>query len=65
MRGRLWPLEDNTFYAYWTDRTIEADTYITFVLDENGQSSRMDVLQVSDESDWDFTDLNLVRVPGD
>ena len=62
MLGRLWPLEKNRFYAFWADRTLEADAYITFVLDENGRSGRMDVLQVSEESDWDFTDLDLVRV---
>ncbi len=62
MLGRLWPLETNTFYAFWADRTLEADAYITFVLDENGRSGRMDVLQVSEEADWDFTDLDLVRV---
>lgn len=65
MRGRLWPYKDHTFYAYWTDRTLQADAYITFDLDESGNSRRMDVLQVSDEADWDFTDLDLTRVVDD
>ena len=62
MEGRLWPYEDHTFYAYWTDRTLEADTWVRFVLDENGVAGTVEVEQVSDESDWDFTDLALVRV---
>ncbi len=62
MEGRLWPYEDHTFYAYWTDRTLEADTWVRFVLDENDAAGAVEVEQVSDESDWDFTDLALVRV---
>ena len=61
MQGRLWPYEDHTFYAYWTDRTLEADTWVRFVLDEGGAATAMEVEQVSEESDWDFTDLALVR----
>jgi hypothetical protein len=62
MQGRLWPYEDHTFYAHWTDRTLEADTWVRFVLDEEGVADAIEVEQVSEESDWDFTDLALVRV---
>jgi len=62
MQGRLWPFEEHTFYAYWTDRTLEADTWVRFVLDENGVAAALEVEQVSEESDWDFTDLALVRI---
>ena len=62
MKGRLWPYEDHSFYAYWTDRTLEADVWVRFVVDENGNSTHIDVEQVSEESDWDFTDLALIRV---
>ena len=62
MQGRLWPYKDHTFYAYWTDRTLEADTWVRFVLDEEGVADAIEVEQVSEESDWDFTDLALVRV---
>ena len=62
MQGRLWPYEGHTFYAYWTDRTLEADTWVTFVVDGEGVAGAMEVEQVSEESDWDFTDLALVRV---
>ena len=62
MKGRLWPYEGHTFYAYWADRTLEADAFVTFEIDATGNSRRMDVTQVSDEADWDFTDLDLPRV---
>jgi hypothetical protein len=62
MRGRLWPYEDHSFYAYWTDRTLEADVWVRFVVDDNGNSTHVEVEQVSEESDWDFTDLALIRV---
>ena len=62
MKGRLWPYEGHTFYAYWADQTLEADAFVTFEIDETDNSLRMDVLQVSEEADWDFTDLDLPRV---
>ena len=64
MAGRLWPYEDHTFYAYWADRTLEADTWVRFVGDDNGFAA-LEVEQVSEESDWDFTDLDLQRVTED
>ena len=63
--GRLWPYDEHTFYAYWTDRTIEADTWVRFVHDETGAVAALEVEQVYDSSDWDFTDLALVRVTGE
>jgi CubicO group peptidase (beta-lactamase class C family) len=62
MKGRLWPYEGHTFYAYWADQTLEADAFVTFEIDVAGNSLRMDVEQVSEEADWDFTDLDLSRV---
>jgi len=65
MKGRLWPLENHAFYAHWADRTLEADAYVTFDIDETGQSRHMDMLQVSDDADWDFAELDLTRVAGE
>ena len=62
MKGQLWPYEGHTFYAYWADQTLEADAFVTFEIDATGNSLRMDVLQVSEDADWDFTDLDLPRV---
>ena len=63
--GRLWPYEEHTFYAYWADRTLEADTWVRFIHDEAGNVMALEVEQVSPESDWDFTDLALERVVDD
>ncbi|MDH5242275.1 MAG: serine hydrolase [Gammaproteobacteria bacterium] len=65
MQGRLWPFEDNTFYAYWTDRTLEADAWVKFEIDEAGYSGRMELVPVWDDSDWDLSDLDLRRVEDD
>ena len=62
MEGRLWPFEDHTFYAYWTDRTLEADAWINFDVDDTGNSSRMELVPVWDYSDWDLSDLDLQRI---
>ncbi len=65
IQGRLWPYEEHTFYAYWTDRTLEADTWVRFVHDDTGHVTALEVEQVSTASDWDFTDLALERVADD
>jgi hypothetical protein len=62
MRGRLWPFEGNTFYAYWSDRTLEADAWVRFDVDEAGNAGRMELVPVWDWSDWDLSDLDLQRV---
>ena len=62
MEGQLWPYEDNTFYAYWSDRTLEADAWVKFEVDAAGTSNRMQLLPVWDWSDWDLSDLDLLRV---
>jgi hypothetical protein len=62
MSGRLWPFEGHTFYAYWTDRTLEADAWVRFEIDDAGNSSGMQLVPVWDDSDWDLSDLDLRRV---
>ncbi|MDJ0919235.1 MAG: serine hydrolase [Woeseiaceae bacterium] len=63
MLGRLWPYEDHTFYAYWTDRTLEADAWVNFELDDAGNVIRFGMVPVYDDSDWDLSDLDLQRLP--
>jgi CubicO group peptidase (beta-lactamase class C family) len=62
MQGRLWPFENHTFYAYWTDRTLEADAWIKFDVDAAGNNGRMELEPVWDYSDWDLSDLHFQRV---
>jgi hypothetical protein len=65
MEGRLWPFDNHTFYAYWTDRTLEADAWVTFDVDDAGNSGHMELVPVWDYSDWDLSDLDLQRVQGE
>ncbi|MEQ9561935.1 MAG: DUF3471 domain-containing protein, partial [Woeseiaceae bacterium] len=62
MLGRLWPFEGHTFYAYCSDRTLEADAWVHFDIDDAGNGSRMLLEPVWDYSDWDLSDLDLQRV---
>jgi hypothetical protein len=62
MSGRLWPFEGHTFYAYWTDRTLEADAWVRFEIDDADNNGRMQLVPVWDDSDWDLSDLDLRRV---
>ena len=65
MQGRLWPFDEHSFYAYWTDRTLEADAWVNFELDDSGNSVGMKLVPVWDYSDWDLSDLDLLRVKDD
>ena len=62
MLGRLWPFDGHTFYAYWSDRTLEADAWVNFNVDETGDSTGMEMVPVWDYSDWDLSDLDFQRV---
>ena len=65
MLGRLWPYDGHTFYAYWTDRTLEADAWVIFELDDSGNAMRFTMDPVFDDSDWDLSDLDLQRLADD
>jgi hypothetical protein len=55
----------NTFVAQWTDRTLaEADAFVMFRLDEEGQGVGIKMKGISPLIDFsfDFQDLNLERV---
>ena len=76
--GRLWfesarskplsgPLEHfqyDTFIARWSARELNADAYVSFYLDPEGQVERIRMKAVSPATDFsfDFHDLDLVRV---
>lgn len=65
MLGRLWPFDEHTFYAYWNDRTLEADSWVNFTIDAEGNVDRFGMVPVWDDSDWDLSDLDLQRVTDD
>jgi CubicO group peptidase (beta-lactamase class C family) len=54
----------DSFLVRWRDRTLRADAFITFRLDENGriESARMKPASPAVDFSYDFQDLHLKRV---
>lgn len=64
LSGVLLPFKGNTFVAKWNDRSMDADAFVKFVLDENGKASgfKMDAISPLTDFSFDFQDLDLKRV---
>jgi CubicO group peptidase (beta-lactamase class C family) len=64
LSGILLPYKGNTFVAKWNDRSMDADAYVKFELDENGKASGFKMAAISPLTDFsfDFQDLDLKRV---
>ncbi|MGC4102986.1 serine hydrolase [Ferruginibacter sp.] len=64
LNGILLPYKGNTFVAKWGDRSMDADAYVKFDLDENGKASGFKMAAISPLTDFsfDFQDLDLKRV---
>jgi len=60
--GRLWPQSEHTFIARWTDRSVNADAWVMFEIDESGTSSGMKMLKLLQSSEIDYMDLDFSRV---
>ena len=47
----------------WDDRSYDADVFVNFQMDENGQAQGMKLKPISDVTDFsfDFEDLDLVK----
>jgi hypothetical protein len=65
LTGELLPYKGNTFIAKWRDRSMNADAYVLFDLDEKGLGAGIRMKPVSPLTDfsYDFQDLDLKRVP--
>jgi CubicO group peptidase (beta-lactamase class C family) len=64
LTGILLPYKGNTFVAKWNDRSMDADAYVKFELDENGKAFGFKMAAISPLTDFsfDFQDLDLKRV---
>ena len=64
LSGILLPYKGNSFVAKWNDRSLDADAYVKFELDENGKASGFTMAAISPLTDFsfDFQDLHLSRV---
>lgn len=61
LAGVLEHFQHNTFIVRWHDRTLEADAYVNFHLNEDGSIKQATMKAVSDKTDFsfDFHDLTL------
>ena len=62
--GDVFHYKDNTFIVKWNDRSLDADAYLTFVLDDNQKPTSIKMKPISPLTDFsfDFQDLDLQRV---
>ncbi len=61
--GELLPYRGNCFVVKWRDRSMDADAFVNFALDENGRGVSISMKPVSPLTDfsYDFQDLDLKR----
>ena len=64
LTGEVMPYKANTFVVKWDDRSMDADAFMTFALDEDGKPSGFKMRAISPLTDfsYDFHDLDLKRV---
>lgn len=64
LNGELFYFKGNTFVVKWEDRSMDADAYLNFSLDENGKAAGIKMKAISPLTDfsYDFHDLDFVRV---
>ena len=62
--GTMTPWQHDTFIVRWDDRTLNADAFITFALDEDGhiRDARMEPISPLTDFSFDFQDLRLAPV---
>ena len=64
LQGQVLPYRGNTYAVRWKDRSLNADAFATFTLDEQGRASGLKMKPISPATDfsYDFQDLDLQRV---
>jgi len=64
LQGKMYYYQGNTFVAAWNDRSMNADSYVMFNLDENAKTESIKMKAVSPLTDFsfDFHDLDLKRI---
>lgn len=64
LTGELFPYKGSTFVVKWKDRSMDADAFVTFSLDEDGKGTGITMRPISPLTDfsYDFQDLDLHRI---
>jgi CubicO group peptidase (beta-lactamase class C family) len=65
LAGEMLPYKGNSFVVKWRDRSMDADAFVMFQLDENGKANAMKMKPVSPLTDfsYDFQDLDFKKIP--
>jgi len=63
LTGEMFYFKGNTFIVKWNDRSLDADAYVTFCLDNTGKAAGMTMEAISPLTDfsYDFHDLDFIR----
>lgn len=63
LTGELLAYKGNTFIVKWNDRSMDADAYVMFYLDNTGKASGIKMKAISPLTDFsfDFQDLDFIR----
>jgi CubicO group peptidase (beta-lactamase class C family) len=63
LTGEMLPYKGNSFVVKWNDRSMDADAYVIFSLDERGLASGITMKPISPLTDfsYDFQDLDFKR----
>jgi len=64
LTGEMFPYKGNTYSVKWTDRSLDADAFVKFDLDNNGKAVHIKMNAISPLTDFsfDFQDLDFTRV---
>jgi CubicO group peptidase (beta-lactamase class C family) len=64
LSGELLPLKANSFVVKWKDRSMHADAFVIFRLDERGMADEIKMKAISPLTDfsYDFQDLDFKKV---
>jgi hypothetical protein len=62
--GQLLPYRGSTYVVRWRERSFNADAFVAFALDEQGQAASFKIKPISPLTDFsfDFQDLDPQRV---
>lgn len=63
LKGKMYFYKANTFVVKWDDRSMNADAFVMFNLDENGATKTFSMKAISPTTDFsfDFQDLSFVK----
>jgi len=63
LTGEMLPFKGNTFIVKWNDRSMDADAYVMFSLDNSGKATGIKMKPISPLTDFsfDFQDLDFKR----